>query len=134
MILGVAVFVFLKLAVRAKKMDTRAKENTQYMPRLLSRLLATHPTPSVEVLVVVIGTVSVASSIAMGLNLPFLMVGVIAGVLIANFHTQALFDSLKIDNVMPLFNLVFFALIGANIHLDSLFSGDAEQYFKLCHR
>jgi mannitol/fructose-specific phosphotransferase system IIA component (Ntr-type) len=46
-------------------------------------------------------------------------VGVSAGVLIANFHTHALFDSLKIDNVMPLLNLVFFALIGANIRLES---------------
>lgn len=120
LLLGGGLFVFLRLVVRSPQ-----KEQVHVAtlgPGFVSRLLTAHPTPSVEVLVIVFGSVAIVSGIGLGLHLPFLVIGVFAGVLIANLHTHALFDSLKIDNVMPLLNLVFFAMIGANIRLD-VFSG-----------
>lgn len=120
LLIGLGVFLVLRLAVRSRRLrEPEHRHAATLGPGFVSRLLTAHPTPSVEVLVVVLGTVSVGTGLALGLRLPFLIVGVSAGVLIANFHTHALFDSLKIDNVMPLLNLVFFALIGANIRLDS---------------
>jgi mannitol/fructose-specific phosphotransferase system IIA component (Ntr-type) len=44
-------------------------------------------------------------------------------VLISNFHSHAIFDSLKLRDVMPLFNLLFFAIIGASVRIES-FSAD----------
>ena len=124
LLIGLAIFLFLRFAVRGGPLRDEEHEHAATLgPGFVSRLLTAHPTPSVEVLVVVIGAVSVGTGLALGLRLPFLIVGLSAGVLIANFHTHALFDSLKIDNVMPLLNLVFFALIGANIRLDRLAGG-----------
>ena len=39
--------------------------------------------------------------------------------LVANFHTRRVFDSLFIGNITTLFNLIFFALIGASLRLDT---------------
>ncbi len=116
LLLGGGLFVFLRMVVRR----TQAHEvsTATLGPGFVSRLLSAHPTPSVEVLVIVFGSVAIVSGLGLGLHLPFLVIGVFAGVLIANLHTHVLFDSLKIDNVMPLLNLVFFAMIGANIRLD----------------
>ncbi len=120
LLIGLGVFAFLRFAVRGPRLREPEHAHAATLgPGFVSRLLAAHPTPSVEVLVVVIGAVSVGTGLGLGLRVPFLIVGISAGVLIANFHTHALFDSLKIDNVMPLLNLVFFALIGANIRIDS---------------
>jgi mannitol/fructose-specific phosphotransferase system IIA component (Ntr-type)/NhaP-type Na+/H+ or K+/H+ antiporter len=119
LLIGFGVFLFLRLSVRRGTLGKVYHADVATLgPGFVSRLLTAHPTPSVEVLVVVIGAVSVGVAIALGHGLPFLITGVFAGLLIANFHTHALFDSLKIDNVMPLLNLVFFALIGANIRFD----------------
>jgi len=123
LLIGLGVFLFLRFAVRRKPVPKRPHVSTATLgPQFVTRLLTAHPTPSVEVLVIVIGTVAVGSGLGLGLRLPFLIIGIFAGVLIANLHTHALFESLKIDNVMPLLNLVFFAMIGANIRFD-VFTG-----------
>ena len=54
---------------------------------------------------------------------PFLITATLAGFLVANFHSHAIFDSLKIDHITPVLNLGFFALIGANISLGTLSDG-----------
>jgi len=118
LLIGLAVFVFLRVAVRRRPMREPHVSAATLGPGFVTRLLTAHPTPSVEVLVIVIGSVAVACGLGLGFHLPFLITGIFAGVLIANLHTHALFESLKIDNVMPLLNLVFFAMIGANIRFD----------------
>jgi len=122
--LGLGVFLFLRIAVRRRPLpdDDHAHAAT-IGPGFVSKLLAAHPTPSVEVLVIVVGAVAIGTGLGLALHTPFLITGVVAGVLVANFHSHALFESLKIDNVMPLLNLVFFALIGANIRLDTFARG-----------
>lgn len=124
LLVGFGVFIFLKLTVRSKHLHQVADAPVATLgPKFLSRLLSVHPTPSLEILVIVIGSVTIATGLGLAMNLPFLIIGVFAGILTSNFHTHALFDSLKIDNIMPLLNLVFFAMIGANINL-SVFSGN----------
>lgn len=76
---------------------------------------------------IVMGIVAVGIAVAIHFNLPFLITAVVGGFLIANFHSHAIFDSLKIENVMPLFNLLFFAVIGSTVQLES-FSKDSLVY------
>lgn len=125
LLIGFGIFLFLKMAVRRapRPEHTHSMDNTSETG-LLSRLFSAHPTPSVEVLVLVMGSVAVGSGLALGIHIPFLITGIFAGILIANFHSHALFDSLKIDNVMPFLNLIFFAMIGANIRLDAFGGGN----------
>jgi len=124
LLIGFGVFLFLRLAVRHDRgMDATHDTSTTLGPGFASRLLSAHPTPSVEVLVIVFGAAAVGTGLGLALQLPFLISALAAGLLTANFHTHALFDSLKIENIMPLLNLVFFALIGANIRLDGFAGG-----------
>ncbi len=121
--MGFAIFVVLKLIVRKKKTPAPEEEIVEGDATFLSKVVSQHPTPSVEILVLIMGIVSVGISVAMDLHLPFLITAVVAGMLVSNFHSHALFDSLKIENVMPLFNLFFFAIIGASVRVDSLSRG-----------
>ncbi len=118
---GLAIFLVLKLVIRKK--SPPEEEPTDEQAPFLAKVMSEHPTPSVEILVIVMGIVSVGISLAMDLHLPFLITAVVAGMLVSNFHSHALFDSLKIENVMPLFNLFFFAIIGASVRVDSLGHG-----------
>ncbi len=118
---GVAIFLVLKLVIR-KKAPPEEEPSDEHAP-FLAKVMSEHPTPSVEILVIIMGIVSVGVSVAMDLHLPFLITAVVAGMLVSNFHSHALFDSLKIENVMPLFNLFFFAIIGASVRVDSLGRG-----------
>lgn len=130
LLIGFGVFLFLRVAVRPQRLpEPSHADAATFGPSFVSRLLAAHPTPSVEVLVVVIGAAAVGSGLGLGLGVPFLIVALWAGALTANFHSHALFDSLKIDNVMPLLNLVFFAMIGANVRFDSF--GGAQLWLVL---
>jgi len=124
-LLGFAVFAFLKLVVRSRvEPEPDIARATIGGTGFLSRILSAHPTPSVEILVIVIGTVMVGVGLGLAFHVPFLITGILAGILISNFHTHVLFDSLKIENIMPVLNLVFFALIGANIHFDVFFGAN----------
>ena len=115
-IVGFLIFLALKLTIKKrlpKVTHTKAHES------FLSSMLSEHPTPSVEIFLIMTGIIAVGISLAMGFHLPFLITAVVAGFLISNFHSHAIFDSLRIGNVMPIFNLFFFALIGANVRLES---------------
>ncbi len=117
LLLGLIIFVLIFFFLRGKDAQDEAKDSKE--ERFLSTFLSDHPTPSVEVLLFIIGVVSVGIAFSIHLNLPFLITAIFAGFLVANLHYHAIFDSLKIDNVMPIFNLLFFAIIGASIQLEA---------------
>ncbi|MDP8220579.1 MAG: cation:proton antiporter [Candidatus Stygibacter frigidus] len=119
-LIGVIIFVILRLTIRERKPDEQEMEDDN---SFLSTVLSQHPTPSVEILLIVLAIVAIGIAIAIHFNLPFLITAVTAGFLIANLHNNAIFDSLKIENVMPIMNLMFFAIIGASVRLES-FSKD----------
>ncbi len=119
-LIGVAIFFILKLTIKKRlPEDVDFKESDSF----LSTVISEHPTPSVEILLIILGVVSIGVAVAINFNLPFLITAVVAGLLISNFHSHAIFDSLKIENVMPIMNLLFFAIIGASVRLES-FSKD----------
>ncbi len=122
-LIGVAIFAILNLTIRQKKHDAPDHNRHRGEDRtFLSTVLSEHPTPSVEILLIMIGIISVGIAVAIHFDLPFLVTAVVAGFLISNFHSHAIFDSLKIENVMPIFNLLFFAIIGASVRLESFSS------------
>ncbi len=115
-LIGAAIFFVLKLAIKKRlpeEIDFAESDS------FLSTVLSEHPTPSVEILLIILGVVSIGVAVAIHFNLPFLITAVVAGLLISNFHSHAIFDSLKIENVMPIMNLLFFAIIGASVRLES---------------
>ncbi len=116
--IGLVIFLIFKLSIKE-----RSKNDSSYHKiedsSFLSTVLSEHPTPSVEILIIMIGIIAIGISVAIHFNLPFLITAIVAGFLISNFHNNAIFDSLKIENVMPIFNLLFFAIIGASVRIDS---------------
>ena len=120
LLLGFILFAVLRFAIRNYSRDNEYLNNQDSSEdSLLSTVLSDHPTPSVEILLIIIGVIAIIISVAMHFNLPFLIVAVSAGILVANFHTNALFDSLKLKDVMPVFNLLFFGIIGASVQIET---------------
>ncbi len=119
-LIGVVIFLILKVTIRKK---LPREEDFPDDQNFLSQVTSAHPTPSVEILLVITGIVAIGISVAIDFDLPFLITAVVAGFLVSNFHSHALFDSLKIENVMPLFNLMFFAIIGSSVRVESLSVG-----------
>ncbi len=114
--IGFIIFLILKFSIRERSLEEDEEFTSD---TFLSTVLSQHPAPSVEILLVMVGVVSLGIAVALHFNLPFLITAVVAGLLISNFHNNAIFDSLKIENVMPIFNLIFFAIIGASVRLES---------------
>jgi mannitol/fructose-specific phosphotransferase system IIA component (Ntr-type)/NhaP-type Na+/H+ or K+/H+ antiporter len=120
LLLGLLLFIVLRFTIRNYDRDHEWNNDNDGSDRsLLSTVLSDHPTPSVEILLVILGNIAIVIAIAMHFHLPFLIVAVFAGILVANFHSNALFDSLKLKDVMPLFNLLFFGIIGASVQLET---------------
>lgn len=122
-LIGIGVYVVLRILVRReasgyKDLSAHANQQSNVKP-LLVQIFSAHPSPSVEILLVTIAAVSLGTGIAYLFHLPFLMTALVAGFLVANRHSFAIFDSLKIDNVMPAFNLMFFALVGATMAIQA---------------
>ena len=128
-IIGGGIYLLLKLLVRKKALSLKSHKHRQLELRkgeaFLQRMLAEHPSPSVEILLLVMGSVAIGAGLAYYNHWPFLITATFSGFLIANFHSQAIFDSLKLENIAPVLNLAFFALIGANIDLSSLTGASA---------
>ena len=120
LLIGGAIYGVLRLLVRRHPKALEEEEARPAEGAFLQRILSEHPSPSVEILLLVMGAVSLGAGLAYHNHWPFLITATFAGFLIANFHSHAIFDSLKIDNIMPLLNLGFFALIGASIDLSGL--------------
>ncbi|MBT3194454.1 MAG: PTS transporter subunit EIIA [Verrucomicrobia bacterium] len=119
-VVGVGIFLVLWILVRRR---TGLRENeTDYRSEsdgLLARVLAEHPSPSAQIFCVVVGAVSIGSGIAYAFHYPFLVTATFAGFLVANLHSRAIFDSLKISNIAALFNLAFFAIVGSTVRFDT---------------
>ncbi len=116
LLVGAGIFFALKLTIKSN--GSEDDEDYSEEGSSLSAVLSNHPTPSVEILFITIGIIAMGIATAIHYDLPFLLSSMFAGFLISNYHHQAIFDSLKIKNVMPIFNLMFFALIGASINLE----------------
>ncbi len=119
-VLAIVTFVLLKFIIR--EIET-AKENApsqHYRKFAFLHIFHEHPSPSMEVMFVVVSLLSISVSIAMKFHLPFILVPIVTGMCISNFHTPVLFDSLKMETISPFFHLMFFALIGANIRVDAI--------------
>lgn len=118
---AVGIFLALKFAFR-KRMpveESHVENDAQEDRTFLSTVLFNSPTPSVEILLTIIGVVAIGIAWAIHIEAPFLISAVIAGYLIANYHHSSFFDSLKLDNVMTIFNLLFFGMIGVSININS---------------
>jgi len=123
---GGCIYLFLRTFVRKRALSLAQDEGDHAHRRdeaFLQRILAEHPSPSVEILLIVLAAVSLGTGLAYHFHWPFLITAMFAGFLVANFHSQAIFDSLKLDNIAPALNLAFFALIGANISMADLTPG-----------
>ncbi|MFH2011222.1 MAG: PTS sugar transporter subunit IIA [Pseudomonadota bacterium] len=119
-IIGTTIFGILKIIVREKKLETTPVLNSEKTGLGFLRFIFDEtPTPSLEIFLVIFGLISAGSAIAWIFDLPFLITSLTAGMLVANFHTRRVFDSLSVSNVTPILNLVFFALVGASLRLDT---------------
>lgn len=115
LLIGAGIFLVLKLTVKKRLPEDSQKPGAE---SFLSTILSRSPTPSIEMLLIVFGVIAIGIAIAIHFHLPFLITAVVAGFLISNFHSHAIFDSLRIGNVMPMFNLLFFAIIGASVRIE----------------
>jgi Kef-type K+ transport system membrane component KefB/mannitol/fructose-specific phosphotransferase system IIA component (Ntr-type) len=119
-VVAVGIFLVLKLAFRKRTaVEVQQDTNNSEERTFLSTVLFNTPTPSVEILLTIIGVVAIGIAFAIHIEAPFLISAVIAGYLIANYHHSSFFDSLKLDNVMTIFNLLFFGMIGVSININS---------------
>jgi len=115
-LIGFIIFLILKIVISRKKVeDDDAYEKGTF----LAVILTNKPTTSVEIFLLLLGLISVSIAVALNFHLPFLISVVFAGFLISNFHYNTIFDSLRIGNVMSIFNLFFFAIIGASVRFDT---------------
>ncbi len=114
MAIGLGMFVALKISLKKR---LPSDETPDEQPGFLATILSDHPTPSIEILVLIMGILALGIGVGIHFHLPFLISAVLAGTLIANFHSHELFDSLRLDNITPLFNLFFFALIGSMLRV-----------------
>ena len=127
LLIGALVYLALRILIRrrAAKIETGGAEPGSE-GNFLHRILAERPSPSAEILIIVFGVVALGTGFAYFHRLPFLITAIFSGLLVANFHSHAIFDSLKLENLAPVFNLVFFALIGAGVSLSDLGSKEAS--------
>ncbi len=126
LVIAAIIYFLLRVLVRRTALslddeDSWDDDEEEEKP-FLTNMLSERPSPSIEVFLLVLSSVSVGAGIAYYFHLPFLVTAVAAGFMVSNFHSHAIFDSLKLDHLAPAFNLVFFALIGANIPLAEIHS------------
>jgi len=131
LLLGLVTFLLLKFIIREVNQpnDESREEKESKSFDLIWNIFHEYSSPSLEVMFVVVGLLSISVSIAMKAHLPFILVPMMTGMCISNFHTPLLFKSLKMEEISPFFNLMFFALIGANIRIDAIRIGTIEFVF-----
>ncbi|GAK59662.1 putative PTS IIA-like nitrogen-regulatory protein PtsN [Candidatus Vecturithrix granuli] len=120
MVLAIVTFLLLKFIIREIETVKESIPPQQNRKFAFWHIFHEHPSPSMEVMFVVVSLLSISVSIAMKFHLPFILVPIVTGMCISNFHTPVLFDSLKMETIAPFFHLMFFALIGANIRVDAI--------------
>lgn len=129
-LIGFGIFMALRLLVERRWLNPkqggngRSESRAVLGPEFLSRLISEMPGPSVEILILVAGFVCVGVGISMHFHFPFLITAVVAGLMISNFYSRQVFDSLRIENATAMYTLVFFALIGSNADLKAFHIGN----------
>ncbi|MCP4452809.1 MAG: PTS transporter subunit EIIA [Planctomycetes bacterium] len=120
-VFGAGIFLVLLILIRRQPQGLMSREESpeDEPAGLLSHMLAEHPSPTAHVFLLVVATVSLGAGLAHFFHLPFFATAAFAGFLVANFHSHAIFDSLKIDNLSALLNLSFFALLGSTVRFDT---------------
>ncbi|MDD7984974.1 PTS sugar transporter subunit IIA [Lentisphaera marina] len=88
----------------------------------LKNLLSSDTIPTVNIVFVIWSVIAVIVGISLGLKVPFMLPVIFAGVITANVHNQYIFDSLRIQDLMGFFHLIFFALLGVHLDVDTLLS------------
>ena len=126
-VIGAGVFILLRVLIHrhGKPLMTNQAPVAEGSEGLLARMLAEHPSPSSQIFLIVVASVSLGVGVAHYFHLPFLVTAAFAGFLVANLHSHAIFDSLKIDNLAALLNLAFFALLGSTVRFDAFHSSAA---------
>lgn len=121
LLLGLGVFIMLRIVTERRWLKPKVKPEVGPIlgPEFLSRLISEMPGPSVEMLILVGGCVSVGVALALHWHLPFLVTAATAGILVSNLYSRQVFDSLRIENATSVYTLAFFALIGANAKIES---------------
>ncbi len=114
-LIGSIAFFILKLFIQKRKNKQTIEKNSSFLATIFSE----KPTASVEIFLLIFSITAMSTAISIYFSLPFLITTLTTGFLISNYHTKKLFDSLKIEEITPILNLIFFALIGANIDLQS---------------
>ncbi len=124
-LIGAGIFILLRLLIHKPGKQLIADEAvvSDTTDGLLSSMLAEHPSPSIQIFIVVAASISLGAGLAYYFHLPFLAAAAFAGFLVANLHSRAVFDSLKIENVTSLINLAFFALLGSMVQFDEVDRG-----------
>ncbi|HPP86644.1 MAG TPA: PTS sugar transporter subunit IIA [bacterium] len=119
--IAVLLFFILKLIVRKK--DFKINEEKEFeIPgfNFFLSIFQVSAAPSTQTFLTIFGTLTLCMGISLYLKMPFLIIAVVSGFLLANYHSFDLFDSLKISNIMQILNLFFFAFIGAIIEIDRI--------------
>jgi mannitol/fructose-specific phosphotransferase system IIA component (Ntr-type)/Kef-type K+ transport system membrane component KefB len=120
-LLGVGIFLVLRLVLQRRwlKPKKQARVGPILGSEFLSRLISEMPGPSMQMFIIIWGSICVGISLALHWHLPFLITAVTAGILISNLYSRMVFESLRIENATPLFTIIFFALIGASAPIES---------------
>lgn len=123
-LIGLSVYVLLRILVAKYGFKVEKDEEDEGPDEVfLEHFLIEPDSPSIMIFILVMGLITLASGIGYYFHLPFLISAIVAGFLIANYHSHTIFDSLRLNNITPFLGLIFFALIGANVSFKGLSLG-----------
>jgi mannitol/fructose-specific phosphotransferase system IIA component (Ntr-type)/Kef-type K+ transport system membrane component KefB len=117
--IGFGIFMLIKSAVQNRIICDEFSEKTSN--KKLVDLLSSDSIPTVTVLFIVWAAIFLSVGLAMVFQVPFTIAVIVTGVLVSNYHSQYIFDSLKVPDLMRFAHLIFFALIGSRFDF-SIFS------------
>lgn len=126
--IGVGAFFLIRTAAQNKLISDEFSEKTDNDK--LVTLLSSDSIPTTTVLIIVWSAIFLCVGSALVFKVPFTIAVIIAGLLISNYHSQYIFDSLKIPDLMRVFHLLFFALIGSRF--DFQVFGDVQNLKIIC--
>ena len=120
--IGFGAFFLIRTAAQNRLISDEFTEKTDN--EKLVTLLSSDSIPTTTVLIIVWTAIFFCVGSALVFKVPFTIAVIIAGLLISNYHSQYIFDSLKIPDLMRVFHLLFFALIGALFDFHIFSDGD----------
>lgn len=114
--IGVGVFILIKSAVQNRLICDEFSEKTSN--KKLVDLLSSDSIPTVTVLFIVWAAIFLNVGFAMVFQVPIAIAVIVTGLLVSNYHSQYIFDSLKVPDLMRFSHLFFFALIGSRFDFE----------------